>query len=325
VRRADVVALLRGHGLPSAGADLSLELARDLVAREHWFPTWEQATARGDERVDPSFEAAADAIVQGDFFALRGALASAPHLVSARSAYGHRATLLHHVTANGVEHTRQRSPANAPRVARLLLDEGAEADSRCESYGGATTLELLVTSSPPAAAGVQEDLVDVLCRGGAAANGPDDDGGPLWSAITWGYTRAAQRLVACGARVDNAVFAAVLGDVEDVEPYFEFGRLGKPNGPSADRVGVRGPALETRSMLEYALVYASLHGRSQAVRFLLSKNPDLAVREPVHGVTAIDAARIPHPAAGRPRGSPEVLALLEEALASEAAGAGGAT
>jgi len=37
----------------------------------------------------------------------------------------HHATLLHYVGANGIESFRQKTPANAVDIARLLLDAGA--------------------------------------------------------------------------------------------------------------------------------------------------------------------------------------------------------
>ncbi len=67
-------------------------------------------------------------------------------------------------------------------------------------------------------------------------------------------------------------------------------------------------------MLEYALIYAAAHGRRDAVALLLSKGPDLHVREPVYGGTALGLAKHRHPAAGRPEGSPDVVALIEAAL-----------
>src|SRR4051794_22856282 len=116
----------------------------------------------------PQFEAAADAVVSGDLHGLRAMLLAEPTLVLARSSREHHAMLLHYVGANGVEQERQRSPTNAPEIARLLLASGAEADARCDCYGGTTTLELLVSSQFPAEAGVQADTVEVLCRGGAS-------------------------------------------------------------------------------------------------------------------------------------------------------------
>lgn len=38
----------------------------------------------------------------------------------------------------------------------------------CDSYGGSSTMGLLVTSAHPARAGVTQDLVELLCQYGAA-------------------------------------------------------------------------------------------------------------------------------------------------------------
>ena len=260
------------------------------------------------------FEGAADAVVSGELAALQAMLATEPWLARARSAREHQATLLHYVGANGVEQERQRSPANAPAIARALLEAGAEPDARCLCYGSTTTLELLLSSQFPAEAGVQPDLVHEVCRGGAKPDGPDDDGSPLWTAITWGYTLAAERLVRCGARIDNLITAAVVGGLDAVKACFApDGTLLFPGVLRGERCFSHGRPFEPRHLLEYALIYAAHHGRIEVVRWLLTKQPDLSVREPVYGGTAIGMAAHPHPAAGRPRGSPDVVALLERA------------
>ena len=60
---------------------------------------------------------------------------------------------------------------------------------------------------------------------------------------------------------------------------------------SAQRIGPDGPALEPDHMLEYALIYASGHARVAVVEFLLSQGPDLTVKEPWWGATALGIAR----------------------------------
>jgi hypothetical protein len=163
---------------------------------------------------------------------------------------------------------------------------------------------------------VQADVVEVLCRGGARPNGIADDGAPLWTAITWGYTEAAMRLVTCGARVDNIIAAAVVGDVAMIESYFDAsGRLRPIEALRGERAFTHGRPFDASHVLEYALIHAAGHGRREAVALLLTKGPDLNVREPVYGSTALGAAKYRHPAAGRPEGSPEVVKLIEAALA----------
>src|SRR5580658_5505725 len=95
-------------------AGLPDEHAREAIAKFHGFASYEDAVKRADEYVEPDFEAAADAIVDGDASSLRALVASHPDLARARSPYAHHATLLHHVMANGIESSRQwQSPKNA--------------------------------------------------------------------------------------------------------------------------------------------------------------------------------------------------------------------
>jgi len=81
------------------------------------------------------FERAADAVVFGDLETLRSLLDQEPALVHARSARRHRATLLHYCAANGTEDPRQRTPDNAPAIARFLLERGADPTAECPMYG----------------------------------------------------------------------------------------------------------------------------------------------------------------------------------------------
>jgi hypothetical protein len=310
-RRGDRVAaeLLRGTGAADgSGADLSLDAARHAIARDHGYRGWADAAEHGRDHVDLRFEAAADAIQWGELDTLRELLDVDPALVRMRSPFVHRAMLLHHVAANGIEIERQlQSPANAVEIAQLLLVRGAEPDASCDLYGGGpsqTTLCLLVSSSVPAAAGVQAALVETLVDGGSRVDGVEDDGLPLWTAITFGYTKAAEALARSGARVDNLVFAAALDDLEAVERYFDRGRPAKPQLPqSAKRIGGRGPALEADRMLEYAVIWAAAHDRREVVEFLLGQEPDLSFREPCFHATAAGAARY--------HGNQSMVALLE--------------
>jgi ankyrin repeat protein len=288
---ATVLPGTRGQGTDQDVLDqpLTEEDARLAIARDHGYADWAAARANADVLVDTRFEAAADAIQWGELTALRDLLDAHPPLISMRSPFPHHCMLLHHVAANGIEVERQlQSPPNATQVMRLLLDRGAEPDAACDLYGGGpsmTTMCLLVSSCVPAVAGVQAPLVEVLCRGGAAVDGPEDDGAPLDTAITWGYTKAAEELVRCGARVDNLVFHAALGDLAAVRGYFA---AGVPEG----------------NQLEDALGAAALHGRRDVVEFLLGKGPDLSFADPSFGATASGAARY--------NGHTEIAALIDE-------------
>ena len=287
---------------------LTLPRARAAVAREHGFAGWDAAMVYRDEPVDPRFEAAVEALVSGELDALRTLLDTDPALVTARSPFGHHATLVHYVAANGIELSRQwQTPPNAAPILRTLLARGADPDALCDTYGGGgaqTPLCLLVSSRHPADAGVQASLVEVLCRGGASPDGLDDDGLPLWTAITWGYSPAVEALARCGARVDNVVFAAALGDLPAVRRHFDGDGYAASNpARSGQRVGAHGPHLDPHHLTEYALIYAAGHNRRPVVEFLLGRNPDLDVSEPVFHSTALGAARY--------HGFTEIVALLE--------------
>lgn len=163
------------------------------------------------------FPRAVQAIVTGDDVGLRSLLLQEPSLVHARATSEPRPTLLHYVAANGVE--PQRSPKNAPAIARILLEGGADVDAVAPIYEepfSNTTLCLTVTSCHPYLAGVQASLVDVLVDHGAKVDGLADDGAPLGCALLFGYREAAERLVLRGARVDNLIFASGLGRTDVV-------------------------------------------------------------------------------------------------------------
>jgi len=179
----------------------------------------------GGDAVSP-FERAADAVIDGDVATLAALLASHPALATARSQRVtdrnppvHRATLLHYVAANGVEDVRQRSPRNAVDVARMLLTAGADVDALADMYDGqCTTMSMLVSSTPPARAGVQVALIDVLIDFGASveSRGAGAWTSPLITALVFGFTNAAEALVRRGARVDSLAAAAGLGRLDTV-------------------------------------------------------------------------------------------------------------
>jgi hypothetical protein len=244
--------------------------------------------------------------VSGDPDTLRALLDTYPALARARSPFGHRATLTHYVAANGVESSRQwQSPRNAAQVLQILLRHGADPDAVCDAYGGGLTpLCALVSSAHPARAGVQGGLVEELCRGGANPNGLDEDGLPLWTAITYGYPAAVDALARCGAQVDNLVLAAAVGDMPRVRGYLRDGRpLSGDRAGSAQRIGARGPMLDPDHLIEYALVYSAGLGRRAVAELLLAEGPDLSVTEPVWRSTAAGMARYHH--------RHDILALLE--------------
>jgi hypothetical protein len=197
--------------------------ARREIARYCYFDSWPElvdfvkAAAAGDPLV-VAFESAVDAIVNGDADTLQRLLQENPELIRARSVRSHRATLLNFVGANGTE--KQRSPANAVEIAKILLNAGAEVNAAGRMYRGTTTLGLVATSVHPAKAGLQVALIDTLLATGASLEGavaPDyTDGLVVNACIANGRPKAATYLAARGARL-NFEGAAAVGRLDVVQ------------------------------------------------------------------------------------------------------------
>jgi ankyrin repeat protein len=206
----------------------ALTAAQFVIARAHGFESWPkmakhlETLARANSAVS-AFEAAADAIVSGDLGTLERLLREQPDLIRARSTREHRATLLHYVSANGVEGYRQKTPKNAAAVARLLLRAGAEVDAEADVYGGGcTTLGLVATSQHPLRAGVQNDLIDVMLEHGARLDlrGGGHNHGLVTACLRNGCPGAADYLASLGAPLDLEAAAGV-GRLDVVKGFFE--------------------------------------------------------------------------------------------------------
>ncbi|HSR69885.1 MAG TPA: ankyrin repeat domain-containing protein [Acidobacteriota bacterium] len=237
------------------------------------------------------FERARDAAVQGQADKLRRMLRDDPTLIHARSPRPHRATLLHYMAANGVETEVQRTPQNALEILRMLLDAGAEVDALCNAYGGGpaqTTLALLSSSSWPAEAGLQGDMVRMLVEAGANPNGLDEDGVPLATAIAFRCPQALDALVQCGARLDNLIFAAAAGHLEAVKQQVD------PEGALRPQAGFcRVPWCRSLGdpvkAVQQGLIYAAQFGRLSTVRYLAEAGVDVNAA-PVDGIAALHEA-----------------------------------
>src|SRR5438105_3332859 len=126
-----------------------------FIARAHGFESWPKfakhiEALRQRTSLDLMFEAAADAIVSGDIATLTRLLSENAQLIRARSSREHHSTLLHYVSANGIEDFRQKTPPNIVEITKLLLDSGADVNAESAAYGGhSTTLGLAATSLHP--------------------------------------------------------------------------------------------------------------------------------------------------------------------------------
>jgi ankyrin repeat protein len=279
--RAKVEQRLRRFGkLPDSepgSAKFVLADAQFLIAREYGFESWPkfkkhiEAIARKNSPVS-KFESAVDAVITGDAATLERLLRENPELIRARSTRAHHSTLLHHVSANGVEDFRQKAPKNAVEVAKILLKAGAEVDATADSYGGgSTTLGLTASSVHPKRAGVQDALIETLLDAGAAIDGLPGGGSPLMAAVANYCLEAAETLVRRGARVDNIVAAAALGRLDLVEGF--LGEDGNLTAEAAD-VHFPGAPKEPKAQMGEAFIRACRYGQNSVADFLLEKGVD---------------------------------------------------
>jgi hypothetical protein len=255
-----------------AQGEFSLADSQMVVARLHYLGSWAQLLdyVRLVEQADSTiqgFEQAVDAIVSGDLAQLQVALDKHPTLISQRSLRAHHSTLLHYVSANGVEDFRQITPTNIVDITALLLDRGVDVDATSDAYdGGSTTLGLVSTSVHPRVGGVQIALINLLLAHGATIDGENDLPNLVSAALANGCPEAAMALAQRGARVATLYAAAGIGDLGKVQALL-------------------GAASQTAR--ERALIVAAQQGHMDVVSFLLDAGVDVAASD---GMTALHNA-----------------------------------
>lgn len=250
--------------------------AHFVIARLHGIVSWpkfvKHLEALAKDSQISKFEEAADAIVDGDAALLRRLLREDPKLIRARSTREHGATLLHYVSANGVENYRQRTPKNIVEITEALLDAGAEVDATVDVYGGGcTALGLAATSVHPVRAGVQEPLLQTLLDHGASVE--------LHSA---GNRHSLVGACLANGRRKAAAFLAERGAPLDLASAAGIGRLDTVRSLIDDATG---------SQLDQGFLSACVYGHTAVVQYFLERGMDLSAHRG-DGQTALHMAVI---------------------------------
>jgi hypothetical protein len=267
------------------------------------------------------FQTAVTALDAGDLQGLESLLRQNPSLVDDRGQVGEwyeegyfaGATLLHHVAGNPI---RCPLPPNILDITRLLLRQGA--DPNAVTLGGATTIELLLTSMQASEAGVAVALIDLLRDAGARdeLHDPEVLTGPLLNAAPATAAQLAER----GAALDIR-HAAGLGRLDQLDVLLVHDHDPLRREEALVFACIRGQDGAARLLLQHgargdvlvqpggitprtALHEAAARGYGGLVRLLLDHGADARIVEPHFGGTAADWAR--H------GGHPDIAALLAE-------------
>jgi ankyrin repeat protein len=262
-------------------AQFGLADAQLVIAREHAFDSWPmfkehiEALTHKSSRVS-KFESAVEAVITGNAAELKQLLRGNPELTRERSTRAHHATLLHYVSANGVEDFRQKTPKNAVEITKILLSAGADVEAAADAYGKRKTLDLVATSIYPARAGVQIALMETLLDAGAAIEGFPEKS-IVNSCLANGRPQAANFLVRRGARLDLEGAAGV-GRLDLVQGFFNQDGSLKANA--------------TKVQMESGFMWACEYGQTNVVEFLLDLDQGVDVGTQVDGMTGLHWAVI---------------------------------
>jgi hypothetical protein len=267
----------------------------------------------------PLFETAVDAVVAGDLPALQTLLDEHPELATLRSEREHHSTLLHYISANGVENERQHTPPNIVTIARLLLDCGADVNAESAAYGGkSTALALTATSCHPEAAGVQLALLELLIAHGATF---DDVVNPC---LQNGRGAAAEYLANRGARLDLEGASGV-GRLDLVKNLFSIAdakirraafawacQFGRTTVVEYFLDQGMSPAEKLPHHQQTGLHWAAYGGYADTVQLLIERGAPLHVKDAEYDGTALDWAL--HQWQGQERYYPVVARLARAGL-----------
>jgi hypothetical protein len=143
-------------------SEMDLEDFQFTVAKAYGFEDWVAVEALSTTKHDPAFEMAINILLSGHIQVLSDHLRQYPQVINQRSAYGHRAGLIHYLGSNGIEIWRQIVPSNLEELLRVLVKAGADPDMTANLYGKTNLLALLTTSDHAWKAKVAKPTIERL-------------------------------------------------------------------------------------------------------------------------------------------------------------------
>jgi uncharacterized protein len=165
-------------------------------------------------------------------------------------------------------------PGHWPRrleSAALLIDVGADVNARVgETRDGETTLQWAVSCNDAA-------LTDLLIEAGAPVDGLNCDHRPMMQALFYESVDAALVLIRHGATLDLES-AAGLGRIDLLPTFFDAeGKLmsnaGTHHPPVSNPIAFNDN--DVSELLNQALVYASINGKTDAAGYLIDRGADV--------------------------------------------------
>ncbi|MEP6764053.1 MAG: ankyrin repeat domain-containing protein, partial [Gemmatimonadaceae bacterium] len=138
-----------------------------------------------------------------------------------------------------------------------------------------TTMNLLVSSVHPYAAGLQGALAEVLLDFGANINGLEENCSPLMTAIQFGYVDTGQMLAQRDARIDTVIAAAAVGRLDLINKFVIDRNTLAPEPEVIAPTWVKIP-LDAKGRIEFALAWACKCNHADVADALLAKgvSPD---------------------------------------------------
>jgi hypothetical protein len=132
------------------------------IVQQIGYTDWEKVIEM-ESKIDSIFEQAIDTMMDGKYDEFKVVLDQHPHLVHTQFAFGHRASLIHYIAANGVDTHRQIAPYNGKDLLALLLEKGASINATHNIYGVTCSLaNLMLSGYHPISIDTQKDLIDTI-------------------------------------------------------------------------------------------------------------------------------------------------------------------